>query len=371
MYASPPLIRPPLVPVRGEPLPTDQYKAAIFFDNDHKKIDQVAAVCPLIRGINVPETSSNASGLIVKYTDEPLRTIIAESGGEDNIYIKVALSNGQVDEAYDPVSGIDDEHVGQLTTWLSETAAVGPRAVLLDWDRTITKVEGVLLPRYTMPDVPIGIMFQQLIATGGSIGAKTEADLIEDMLMVICGGPARLAMLRDMCNRIKDSGAHLIILTNNDSCITKCFKQLVDGFVPKPGPPIYLACSKFAPFHGDKGARLRSNSIFHIVCPKPGAATTSIPATGGAGSAPLVPATAPLPTTGGAGAAPAPAPLPTTTQMPISGLGRSSSPPPSKRRFVNLTENNTKLNGKGTRGGKRNTRKHKRTIKRRGKVRKN
>jgi hypothetical protein len=357
MYASAPLIRPPLVPVRGEPLPTDQYKAAIFFDNDHKKIDQVAAACSLIRGVTVPETSIKSSQLAVKYTDEPLRTIISESGGEDNIYIKVANANGQVDELYDPVSGINAEHIGQLTSWLSETAAEGSRAVLLDWDRTITKVEGVLLPKYIMPDVSIGSMFQQVIATGGSIGAKTETDLIEDMLKIICGGPARLAMLRDMCDRIKDSGAHLIILTNNDSCITKSFKQLVDGLVPKPGPPTFLACSKFAPFYGDKGARLRSNSIFHFVCPRPGAPA---PATGGAGSAPSAPA-------------PAPASLPSVTHMPIAGFGRSSSP--TKRKFVNLTGNNTNLYGNSKHGGKRNTRKHKRsrkrTVKRRGKVRKN
>lgn len=332
-----PYLMPNLISVRGEPQPTEKYQAAIFFDNDHAKILQVASLCPKIKGITVPETPGSSgpgqsARLSVKYTDEPIKSIISESGGENNFYIKIARATGINDELYDPVSGISPEHVRQLADWLSETASMNPRAVLLDWDRTITKAEGVLLPSTRYPTAPISSMFGHITNTGG----KTETDFIEDMLKIICGGPARLAMLREMFNIIRDSGAHLIIITNNDLCFTASYKQLVDGLIPNPGPPIYLACSKNPPFLGDKGYRLKSNSLFNIIC-------SSEPVAGGAGS------------------------------VIASKNSNSSLLPLTKRKFVNLTGNNENENlyRGGKRMTKKNRRRHKRRTNRRGKVRKN
>ncbi len=324
-----PPISPALIPLRRYAAPVEPYKAAIFFDNDPAKVAQVTKACPLIKGITVPETPGtsgpgrSSKSLIVKYSDEPLKSIISESGGDDNIYIKTARSHGQDDEHFDPVSGISSEHVEQLNIWLAETASQTPRAVIFDWDRTITKVEGVLLPSKHNPRSPISTM----LLTVGLIGIKTDKDLIESMLQIICGAPARLAMLRGMFNTIKDSGADVIILTNNDSCFTTSYKELVNGLIPNPGPPVFLACSKNPPFFGDKGRRLIVLPVFKSLC-------ASAPAEGGGGAGGGVPVASAIPFRT------ATVPVRHGTAVPVS---RSSSPSRT-RRFVNVSGNNENEN---------------------------
>lgn len=322
-----PYLTPNLIPLRSEAQPIEPYRAAIFFDNDHAKIAQVLAACPTIKGVAVPETHGTSllggsKRLLMKFTDEPLKSIISESGGEDNLYIKISRFYGFDNEQFDPVSGISEDHISQLRLWLAETEHIYPRAVIFDWDRTLTKTEGVLLPSVGLPMEPITSMIRHI----PNATERSQTDLIEDMLKIMCGGSARLAMLREMFNTIKDSGAHIIILTNNDLCFTYSYKQLLDGLIPKPGPQVYLACSKNPPFFGNKGNRLRANHLFGQVCP--------------------------------------------IIASPPSGLAVAP-----KRRVVNLTANNDEnlySGGGGKRRTKRRSRKYgKRSRIRRGKVRKN
>lgn len=239
---------PPVTKVGGD------FAAAIFFDNEAENIDSVMARFP--RGVvpvKVKETRSRVIRRpIVRFDAEPLASYIASLG--DNSYYKFLVSIGKQDEAYDAASGIDDSDMAVGREWLRSTAELKPRAALLDWDRTITKVEGVY--DLKMPSiVPYIVKF----LTNPESPTSNEK-FVEDILLYLCGGNERLASLRAFVREMHEAGVDIYIITNNEICGGDFFTGLMSAFFQDI--PHTIICSSLYP---DKGYALAATYRFRTL----------------------------------------------------------------------------------------------------------
>lgn len=244
-----------MITVRGA-LP-EEYSAAIFFDNDPNKIQNVAEKCPAIQGQSVPETAYEIHPLPLNFP--PLKTIVTDAGGEDNKYLKYLRAMYVTTDYYDPVSGINPiVHRPIIEEWLYSLESPDTSIVLIDWDRTMTVIEGFYNFDYDrFKNYP---NFRQLFRT------FTKDEFYEDILRYLLGGDARLAALRAIFSIIGDLKIHIGILTNNGSCPTQQFKDLINKLIPPSVENLFIACSKPAPFNGHKGNKLKSIEQFRTLC---------------------------------------------------------------------------------------------------------
>ena len=244
-----------MITVRGA-LP-EEYSAAIFFDNDPNKIQNVADKCPYIQGQHVPETAYEIHPLPLNFP--PLKTIVNAAGGEDNKYLKYLRAMYVTTDYYDPVSGINPVvHRPIIEEWLHSLESPNTSVVLIDWDRTMTVIEGYYNSEYdTYKNDP---RFRVLFST------FTKEELYEDILRYLLGGDERLAALRSIFSIIGDLNIHICILTNNGSCSNQQFKDLIDKLMPPSVENLFIACSKPSPFYGHKGNKLKSIEQFRTLC---------------------------------------------------------------------------------------------------------
>ena len=94
----------------------------------------------------------------------------------------------------------------------------------------------------------------------------TKDEFYEDILRYLLGGDDRLRRLRDIFSIIGDLKIHICILTNNGSCPTQQFKDLINKLIPPSVENVFIACSKPGPFYGHKGNKLKSIEQFRSLC---------------------------------------------------------------------------------------------------------
>lgn len=203
----------------------------IFFDNDPAKIAQVRDSCRLgnITRVQVKESCENPNKTI---NTELLAQKPNAINKDTNLYYKLHTVTRSKHIFYDRVSGVHEEHVEKLHKWEKATRKAEDRYAFFDWDRTLSMNEGLIFP----PPVKIGDSIVKAYARYGVTGADiTEERIYEDMSEYLAGGRERLAMLREMFQFLRSSGIHLVILTNNGSCVlpdqVEYFKKLVYKFV--------------------------------------------------------------------------------------------------------------------------------------------
>ena len=226
-----------------------QFEKAIFFDNDHTRLEQVASICRDITLVEVPETQPlHPTSILNMEVENPFMEYFwrLESGG--NAYVQTLYELGFTDELFDPVSGIEVPHIEQLNAWLEETHDIPHRAALFDWDRTITKMEGY-----------VDACLQHTLLESRSVEYER---MIEDALIYLCGGEGRLSMLRAMFRNLHERGVELFVLTNNTGCgsvnFTNLMKKLFEDL------PVRSICGKYYDFH--KGEALRAHRRFATLC---------------------------------------------------------------------------------------------------------
>lgn len=225
---------------------------AIFFDNDASRLEQVHGVCRDIRLVAIPETNPfYESSLHVGVLGWFYYSLLSDN----NLYAHALLNNNINFDFFDPVAGIEEEHIEQLRDWIEETNDTPNRAALFDWDRTITVIEGYrtlksLTSSYNSPSEWFD-----------SIG-KTYEDFKEDTLIYLCGGNERLQMLRNMFQMVHEKGISLFVLTNNTGCGTPEFTELMKKLFG--ALPVRSICGKFFDFH--KGMALREHRQFATLC---------------------------------------------------------------------------------------------------------
>ncbi len=244
-----------MITVRGVEVP--EYSAAIFFDNDRNKIANVADKCPAIRGHAVPETAYEIHGSPLNFP--PLKNIINAAGGENNSYVKFLRKNLVTYDYYDPISGINPVvHRPVIEEWLHTLEMPATSIIIIDWDRTMTIIEGFYNCDYDI--------FKNDPRTRELFATFTKEQLYEDMLRYLLGGDERLVGLRSIFSIIGDLKIHICILTNNGSCSSNLFKELVNQLMPESVENLFIACSKPAPFYGHKGNKLKSIAPFRRLC---------------------------------------------------------------------------------------------------------
>ena len=175
---------------------------AIFFDNSLSHIDDVKTHCPGIECILTKETAEKPS--YVSFTNKSLAALIDSL--KPNAYTdyiqKIAKS-----DTYDINSGISERDIDTFNKWEKQTRNSN-RVLLLDWDRTITQVEGFLLPS----GIP-------------KIDPK-------DAIVYLCGGKERFAMLQTWLADVVSKNVEIMIVTNNSGCNWPVFQYLADAFMP-------------------------------------------------------------------------------------------------------------------------------------------
>jgi hypothetical protein len=224
-----------------------QYKSALFIDNAQDHILQMQSSCN--RGMTVLKVDESPSLRPIPY-DHPLMISYANMIGLDNTYL---ITTRKISQAgyLDPVSGIQLKHVPFIEQWINLTSKHAPRAILFDWDRTITMIEGV----HVNKDGMAGLKNEMKQKYGIDLPDIT----IEDTLLYLCGGRERLTLLRIImseCIRLK---IDVIFLTNNGGCTSEGvngLREIMDGLFP-PGAHYDVICSRPAPYLGDKGKAFR------------------------------------------------------------------------------------------------------------------
>jgi hypothetical protein len=181
---------------------------AIFFDNSLSHIEDVKTHCPGIECILTKETAEKPS--YVPFTNKALAALIESL--KPNAYTdyiqKIAKS-----DTYDAKSGINEHDIDTFHLWENQTRSKNTnRVLLLDWDRTITQVEGFLLP-----------------ASIPKIDAK-------DIIVYLCGGKERFAMLQAWLDDVRSKGIEIMIVTNNSGCNWPVFQYLANAFMPNIRP---------------------------------------------------------------------------------------------------------------------------------------
>lgn len=244
------------------------FAAAIFFDNAQRHIDEVQASCPRITCVKIPESYSHSPSIDI---DDPLMVdYITRNHLQHNSYL--AFSNRLVGRThgYDPVSGIHQPHIDHFNAWEAHTHAMGPnRALILDWDRTITVMEGVILPPQAATFAGNGILNALIPLYPHHIMQEPQLREVTtvDALMYLCGGGGRLNAIVQWLNAVAHQGIHIMILTNNKACVTAphLFNELVVTLLQ--GYPNYsITCSGNMIFQGDKGLALSYDPRFNTLC---------------------------------------------------------------------------------------------------------
>lgn len=236
--------------------PQERIRHGIFFDNAAESLDDVRRYCKQIQFVKVPDSGGKVKSL--SFEDPAFQVVLREIGSR-NLYFISLRNTGAQGDRFDTKSGLRPQHEAVLQKWLASTENVAQegRAVLLDWDRTLTVIEGY-------HNLMSWGAVQRLIASG-----KLQASrVIEDTLRYLMGGTTRLKWLRDMIDSIP-TDVELVVLTNNKSCLDaehkKFFKQLLSSLFN--GRRYSLICG--ADFDFDKGAALSASAMFREICTKP------------------------------------------------------------------------------------------------------
>jgi len=318
-------------------------QTAIFFDNDPTHIAEVNANCPNIQCVQIDMSIPP----IPRVTMRSILGVDKIAGLHGNPYYAFILSIQRAQDSYDSFSGIQPHHIvhffgrtgtgliadapsagGAAATAATATSATNannatgnarhtkraaaepniengavrsiPRlppvsetphiqTIILDWDRTLTLFEGVVMRTTTFRDngylrgLDASMKAQYAIDNPGLVCPDTfvggmEPIMPEDMLIYLFGGRDRLEIIRSWLYRMNREGKKIVILTNNSVArntepFRNGFLQLLSAFLPKlrgqyrtinhPTPPEPLVadytiiCS--ADYGNNKALALRTN----------------------------------------------------------------------------------------------------------------
>jgi hypothetical protein len=215
-------------------------EAAIFFDNKKEHLDEVHTKHRNIKLVKVPDAKGSYFPKPLSMNSGPLKTMIDSLG--PNAYVDLLKSSGIDTDAYDPVSGIEQNHIRILNRWLTNTkdSSNNSRAAIFDWDRTLTKVEG-FYPLYK----------------------GQERHMFEDTLLYLFGGHKRLLKIRGMLQHLATEGVEIFILTNNEASITTFYKRMIHVLSPHI-PLENIICATLL-YRGHKGLAFENHTKLSTV----------------------------------------------------------------------------------------------------------
>jgi hypothetical protein len=211
----------------------------VFLDNDQGHLERMKATYEKMLMIRIPDSglapqvSFEGTGGFAKFVESELAA--------GNLYCAGLQLLGRDGDSYDKLSGIQEHHITKLYELLSllRTSSPGPLYVLLDWDRTMTVVEGYIGVDYicgSLPGAVDRLITEKILPVDTEFGIITEekkSQMYEDQLRYLLGGPKRLAMIREMLETLSTfKNTHVWILTNNTGCDSDSFWTMVAHLSP-------------------------------------------------------------------------------------------------------------------------------------------
>lgn len=263
----PPNVRPNALPNNLASLIPKSFDAGLFLDNDTKHIERVALCGPKmivrkVAGIDgMPSVPIRNPGFKRHLYGEHIAKLSDVGKAASLVIMKMNLwkawqAQRMADERLDPGSGIRQEDVDFVKTWVREREGQ-KLAVLLDYDRTITEIEGGYF---------IANSFEELKAQFATFRPHYPfvftRDLpgftLEGFVDYYVGGPERVAMLQDMFDFLYERNVAVYLLTNNTACqrARGLFEETMK--VLTRGRPIVILCG--ADFGYDKKKTIQEQS---------------------------------------------------------------------------------------------------------------
>lgn len=213
------------------------YDLALFLDNDLKYIEQLKW-CPKITSIHVGGIHGSPPEVnIVNGPEyEEFRAGLSDEGRAAMNFFCINFNNRDL---YDVSSGIKEEHIEQVLNWAEGD---GKKAILIDFDRTLSVIEGFSSDHY-----PNTLTFKQRY--------PLPEITAEGYINYLVGGTERLYRLRAMLTLLYSQGIDIFILTNNPGCMNSpvYFNDLVS--VLTEGKPVNYIC----------GLRFGGNKYYAVV----------------------------------------------------------------------------------------------------------
>lgn len=233
---------------------------ALFLDNDSHHIQNVGK-CSRVQSVKVAGKDESCkcgqqvpiqSPEYIYFLDE-----LSPSGrAAAAVIVRILLGTGKLSESLDIGSGIQPPDVRTVKQWVQKHK--GKRlAVLIDYDRTITTIEGGWL---------LAPSFQELLMVLNDLELPSEYSLktflagltLEGFVEYYVGGPQRMKMLQEMFDFLYENDVVSILLTNNTACPTRkpLFQQMLQ--VLTRGREVFIICG--AEYGFDKKTAIQSQS---------------------------------------------------------------------------------------------------------------
>ena len=239
------------------------YDAAIFLDNDSKYTLQVKKCGDKIQVRKVAGTGWGfsekpfASSVYTDYISRlsPAGVLFAEAIARliSQMAERAGVPPG---EGIDEGSGIGPGDIAAVNEWIAGHAGQ-KLAVLLDYDRTLTQIEGAFF---------IGSSFQEMKKSlETEHGIPSAALTIDGFVDYYVGGPQRVAMLQGMFDRLYATpDLSVFILTNNPACYNyvELFTEVIS--VLTRGRPFQLVCSALT--QGNKKTAIQTTPALQSLC---------------------------------------------------------------------------------------------------------
>lgn len=222
------------------------YDSALFLDNDLTYIEQLKW-CPNITSIHVGGIQGSPPEVNIVYGPE-YEEFRAGLSDEGRAAMKFFCINFYNRDLYDVSSGIKEEHIEQTLNWAEGD---GKKAILIDFDRTLSVIEG-----FSADDYPNTLTFKQRY--------PQPEITAEGYINYLVGGTVRLYRLRAMLTLLYAQGIDIFILTNNPGCMNSpvYFNDLVS--VITEGRPVNYICG--LRFGGNKYDAVINTPGFASVC---------------------------------------------------------------------------------------------------------
>lgn len=235
---------------------TKHHTKGIFLDNDPDFRHDVATKCGGFTVVEIDQTPRGQHFGLDIFSDDYdvfVRGLSAKGKAAASILKGFLESEGYREEAYDPRSGIQEEHVKELKQWVLSNKHQKLLCVL-DFDRTLTVMEGGHFVGTSLMDWK-DTMRQTMRDKESSILDKFTAEGFAEYL---AGGTKRMKMLQEMFDFLYKHSVKCFLLTNNTACMDSkgLLKELVQVYTQ--GRPIKVVCG--LEYGGQKSLAIRSNT---------------------------------------------------------------------------------------------------------------
>ena len=250
------------------------YQAGIFFDNEENNINTVAQCGANITSILVPSSHDFGISIQSPSYQQYKNSLSGLAESTADVVENLILSQGQQIVNLDLISGINQEHINYLIQWVTWQKQQGNTRLvaIFDWDRTLSVIEGLWAFGTNGLDGMLEYL-QDLYTQYPNNFIQTALQnfffvTILGFVEFYCGGANRVAMLQQMFNFLYQENVHVIVLTNNPTCITNqpLFQQMMS--VLTNNRPVWFLCS-YAVGGNKKAALQHPNlaALFSNICP--------------------------------------------------------------------------------------------------------